>query len=523
MCCERSDTVADVTMIPACVKSREITRTAAYARVSSDSKDQLNSFTAQIKYYTELLQNSQDSVLVDIYADEGISGTYDRNRDEFLRLMHDCRKGKIDRILTKSISRFARNTKDCLEAVRELKRLGISIYFEKENIDTAEISSEMLLTLYSTISQEESMSISGNCRMGIMKRMSDASYVPNAVPYGYRKIDGRFVIHEQEADIVRRIFNDYLNGIGLTELTEKLNSEKIPKGDNSKWTYRSISYILSNEKYLGDSRYHKWYNTDELPFRSRENHGEREMIYAFDTHDGIIEKDVFDSVQKILKKRGAFNIGKATDNSSLRKKIFCNNCGVTFKRRNLRGTLRWVCRNHDISADRCCIHPIPETEICNAFIRLQNKLSANCEHILVPMLKQLRELSDKNTSGNIHITGIRKEIAAVKEQLHLMSDLKLQGILDTAYFTAHSGQLERKLMILQNELHSLLCDDEDDETISGIKLLTSIFERSEPIKEFDDILFGQIVEKKTVISDTELRFVLSGGVEFAEQIQRKGR
>ena len=156
--------MAEITIIPAKSRAEEIIRTAAYARVSSDSEDQLNSFAAQIRYYTEMLQNSINTVFVDMYADEGISGTSAEKRTEFQRLMTDCRKGKIDRILTKSISRFARNTKDSLEAIRELKTLGISVYFEKENIDTGEISSEMLLAIYSQFAQEESMSISKNCR-----------------------------------------------------------------------------------------------------------------------------------------------------------------------------------------------------------------------------------------------------------------------------------------------------------------------------------------------------------------------
>ena len=197
--------MAEITVIPAAERSEEVIRTAAYARVSSDSKDQLNSFAAQIRYYSELLKDSTNAVLVEIYADEGITGTSAEKRNEFQRLMKDCRKGKIDRILTKSLSRFARNTKDCLEAVRELKSLGVSVYFEKENLDTAEVSTEMLLTMYSVFAQEESLSISKNCRMGIQKRMLDASYVPNTAPYGYRKIDGKFVICDYEAEIVKQI------------------------------------------------------------------------------------------------------------------------------------------------------------------------------------------------------------------------------------------------------------------------------------------------------------------------------
>lgn len=161
--------MAEITVIPARQKSAGAVRTAAYARVSSDSKDQLKSFTAQIRYYTEMLQNSTDAVFVDMYADEGITGTSVSKRDEFQRLMHDCRKVKIDRILTKSVSRFARNIKESLEAVRELKTLGVSVYFEKEKLETAELSSEMMLAMYSVFAQEESLSISRNVRMGIHK------------------------------------------------------------------------------------------------------------------------------------------------------------------------------------------------------------------------------------------------------------------------------------------------------------------------------------------------------------------
>ena len=247
--------MAEITIIPAKNHADEIVRTAAYARVSSDSEDQLNSFAAQIRYYTELLQNSTDAVFVDMYADQGITGTSAAKRTEIQRLMSDCRKGKIDRILTKSISRFARNTKDSLEAVRELKTLGISVYFEKENIDTGEISSEMMLAIYSQFAQEESMSISRNVRMGFQKRMADGSYVPSAVPFGYIRENGKFVIDKEKAEIVRGIFSDYLNGVSAEWLAEKYRVK-----------LATVKYVLTNEKYTGDSIFHKWYTTDTALF-----------------------------------------------------------------------------------------------------------------------------------------------------------------------------------------------------------------------------------------------------------------
>ena len=214
--------MAEIKIIPAKDRSDEIVRTAAYARVSSSSEDQLNSFAAQIRYYTELLKDSTDAVFVDMYADEGISGTSTVKRTEFQRLMSDCRKGKIDRVLVKSISRFARNTKDSLEAVRELKALGISVYFEKENIDTSEVSSEMMLAIYSQFAQEESMSISKNCRLGVKKRMMDGTYKTASTPFGYDYVDGKLKINPEKAKIVKQIFSWYVGGIGMNEIAMRL-------------------------------------------------------------------------------------------------------------------------------------------------------------------------------------------------------------------------------------------------------------------------------------------------------------
>lgn len=517
--------MAEITVIPASEKCGEIIRTAAYARVSSDSADQLNSFTAQIRYYSELLKSSSDAVLVDIYADEGISGTSSAKRDEFQRLMRDCRKGKIDRILTKSVSRFARNTKDCLEAVRELKSIGISVYFEKENIDTAEISSEMLLTMHSVFAQEESLSISKNCRMGVHKRMAEGTYINPSVPFGYKYEKGKTVVNKKTAPIVQKIFYEYLHGKGSCEIAAQLNNEKVlPPQEAAEWYSVTIDYILSNEKYIGDSLLQKKYTTDEMPFALKINRGERQQYYIKNTHEAIIDEDTFYSAKKLIKQRAEKHCTeKIIKKYPLSRKIKCV-CGNTFRRKIVNGKIYWVCRLHDkISAEKCNMKAISETEIYSAFIRLQNKLAANCKNILTPMLRQLQELADKGISGNAQIAEIRKEIAEVKNQRHLMAELKSQGILDAAYYTKHSSQLDRKLLSLQNQLHSLMGNNEDDAEIDGIKLLISFFENAEPITEFDEILFGQVVEKITVRSSTELTFRLAGGVEFTEKIRRKER
>lgn len=504
--------MAQVTIIPAKNHDDEIVRTAAYARVSSDSEDQLNSFNAQIQYYTEMLQNSDNAVFVDMYADEGISGTGTAKREEFQRLMNDCRKGKIDRILTKSVSRFARNTKDCLEAVRELKTLGVSVYFEKENIDTGEISSEMLLTLYSQFAQEESMSISRNCRMGVHKRMADGTYKTTSAPHGYDYVDGKLQINPEESKIVKQIFKWYINGFGSSEIAKKL---KTLCGRD--WNPCSVRYILTNEKYIGDTLLQKRFTTDTLPFQIKKNNGEKEQFYVTATHQAVIDNEVFSAVQQLLASKPK-KFGTTNHAHYFSKKIKCN-CGCTFRRKKNRNKIYWVCRNHDNSAENCPIKQIRETELQYAFIRLWNKLRAHYKTVLAPMLRQLETLSEKEKSGNAQLAELRKEISEIKRQIHLLTILNSQGTLDGAYFKERSAELDRKLLNSQKQLRASL-DDSDSERLDELRKLISMLEKSEQITEFDEIKFGQIVERITVLSDTEIRFELIGKIGFTERIAR---
>lgn len=507
--------MAEITIIPAKNHADEIVRTAAYARVSSDSEDQLNSFAAQIRYYTELLRNSTDAVFVDMYADQGITGTSAAKRTEFQRLMSDCRKGKIDRILTKSISRFARNTKDSLEAVRELKTLGISVYFEKENIDTGEISSEMMLAIYSQFAQEESMSISRNCRMGVKKRMMDGTYKNPSAPFGYDYISGELRVNPQKAKVVKQIFDWYVSGIGMNEIAMRLNSQGVR---DKVWRHGTIRCILTNERYIGDKLLQKRFTTDTLPFRTARNLGEKEQYYICGTHEPIIEKSVFETAQKIFSARekpSGYDVGS----SLFRRKIYCGNCGNAFRLKSRKDCVRWVCRNHDRSAANCNIRQIREDEFRAAFVRLWNKLQAHYKIVLVPMLRQLEALSERERSGNAQLAALRKEISEIKQQIHMMTVLNSQGTLDGAYFKERTQELDRKLITAQKQLRATL-DDECPERLDELRKLIGIFERAKPITEFDEIKFGQIVEKITVLSEAEIQFDLIGGIGFTEQIAR---
>ena len=245
-------------------------RVAAYARVSSSSEDQLNSYRVQNQYYSELISNNPDWEMVDIYADEGITGTSVEKREDFQRMMQDCRKGKIDRILVKSISRFARNTKDCLAAVRELKELGVSVQFEEQGIDTSKVSSEMVTAIMASLAQKGSESISGNVRWGVQKRMQDGTYLPSSLPFGYTMIEKSIQIDETQAEIVREIYTAYLAGKNVDEIAKKLNQTQ---AGSRRWYNTTNRYILSNERYIGDSLWQKTYATDTLPRKQIKNTG----------------------------------------------------------------------------------------------------------------------------------------------------------------------------------------------------------------------------------------------------------
>ena len=280
-------------------------RVAAYARVSSSSEDQLNSYRVQNQYYSELISSNPDWEMVDIYADEGITGTSVEKREDFQRMMQDCRKGKIDRILVKSISRFARNTKDCLAAVRELKELGVSVQFEEQGIDTSKVSSEMVTAIMASLAQKGSESISSNVRWGVQKRMLDGTFISSSVPYGYEMFHGQLRILPSEAQFVKWIFQAYLSGLNAQSIAEQMNQAYALLGieNTRKWHNTTILYILSNERYIGDSLWQKTYATDSLPTRQIKNTGSKTQYYIEHTHTPIIDRDTYSAVQRLREKR----------------------------------------------------------------------------------------------------------------------------------------------------------------------------------------------------------------------------
>ena len=494
-------------------------RCAAYCRVSSDSEDQLNSFMAQTRYYSQIFENSETEILIDIYADEGVTGTREDKRDEFQRMIKDCRKGKIDRIYTKSISRFARNTKDCLKNVRELKSLGITICFEKEQIDTANMTDEMMITVMGGLAQEESVSISQNMRWSIKKRMENGTFNPACLPYGYVRGKGEIIVNKAESAIVKYVFSQYISGNGMESIAKQLNAAQIDKAEKGYiWCKNTIRYILMNEKYTGKSIFRKFYTTDNFPYKQKENKGELEQYLVQDTMPVIISEEMFAIVQKLIAERKE-NCKSSEKVYPLSSKIKCGKCGCSFKRKMINKKVFWTCSRHNSNASNCEIKPISQEMIYSIFIKLYNKLWRNYKQILVPLQTALQELKIRRFNGNSNVMEIHKEIAKLKEQTHVLARLKTKGFLDNTKYLEQTTELTAKINKLQSELKKLTRSDDEDETLKQIEMLIDYFEKHEnPITEFEESAFENIVEKIVVINQNELEFHLIGGLKLMEKI-----
>ena len=284
------------------LKTLKTVRVAVYARVSTDQDIQLHSLEEQMKGFKEKIARNPGWVLVDVYADEGITGTSVKKRKDFLRMMEDCEAGKIDYIMTKSISRFARNTVECLSYVRRLQSIGVQLYFEKEGIDTAAAVSELVLTVMAAFAQEESRSISENLKWGIRKRFEEGEtrWTPT---YGYRKSQsGEIIIDPDEAAIVRFIFELYQHGTSIPNILEQLNHMEVPtaRGKN-KWNKTMVKYLLQNEKYIGDARLQKWVSVDHISHKSVKNESTGiPSVYVKNHHVPVIDRHTYQQVQRIM-------------------------------------------------------------------------------------------------------------------------------------------------------------------------------------------------------------------------------
>lgn len=499
-------------------------RVAAYTRVSSDSDDQLNSFAAQNRYYAELISGKAEWRMVDIYADEGITGTSAAKREDFQRMMADCRRGLIDQILVKSISRFARNTKDCLEAVRELKELGVNVRFEREGIDTANVSSELITAIYAAFAQKESESISGNMRWSYQRRMEAGTFLPSSMAYGYKLVGRKIEIDADSALVVCRIFQWYLNGVNRTAIAKKLNEEGISSGQRKKWHDASVRYILTNEKYTGDSLWQKTYTSDTLPTTRHKNKGEHEQYYAVGTHPPIIPREIFDQAQNLLQKRETdYRKRNCPGSHPLTGKIVCGCCGSTFRRKEYRGKIRWACMGHERSGKDCPITPITGKTIYEAFCRLYYKLKHQSLPILEQMLETLRTIRDRRLLWSEDIVSLNKKISELSSQNQTLAFLKQNGLVDPDIFISKSNELTRQLRQAKLDKEELM-DAEGDTTAQRTRELIALLEDGPDFLDRPDAeLMGELVEKIIIESNDTLRFRLHNGLELRESIERTVR
>lgn len=497
-------------------------RLAPYCRVSSDSADQKHSFATQIKYFMDYCKRNPEYELVDIYADEGISGTSMFKRDEFNRMILDCENGKIDRIITKSVSRFARNTEELLLILRKLKSLNVSVYFEEQDIDTNRINAEMIVTFPGMAAEQESRSVSDNLRWSCRKRMEQGEFFGNYVAYGYKLENKALVINEDEAVIVREIFDMYLNGIGKSTIAQTLNRKGVPTRENRKaWYTSTISYILTNERYKGDSLLQKKFNSETLPHKHIRNKGQLNKYYIENSHPPIIERDIFDKVQEIINFRSI----KKSENGiyPLSKKLICPDCGSVFKRQIVNGKIYWLCRKSSLGQTNCKSRRLLEKSVCNSFVIMLNKIIDNKQILIDDLISNIQTMIKCKSKNNRKLYEVDLKIADLGEQNYVISRLHSKGLLDDIEFNSQSTNINNQITELRFKRKLILKEDSCSEWLKEIEELNEIISLHNYGEKFSEELFGSIVKRIVVIDNATLQFELLGRLKFTEKMLEKER
>ena len=502
-------------------------RVAAYCRVSTDREEQEHSFETQKAMYTEMIMMKPTWQMAGIYADEGITGTVAKKRPGFMKMIEDCRKGKIDMIVTKSVSRFSRNNLDCLMYVRELKQLGIPIIFEKEGINTIQVSSELLLTLFGALSQAESESISMNVKLGIRQSLKNGNVRFSYKTFlGYRKgADGQPEIVPEQADIVRRIYNDFLAGATYLEIAKRLTEENVPTmGGGNRWFSERIKSILKNEKYKGDALLQKTYITDPISKRVKKNNGELPMYYVENSHPAIIERRIFDRVQEEIARRAGkkkvkqtgtkTELGRYSGKYALTELLYCGECGTPYRRctwsRNGKKKIVWCCVSRlDYGKKYCKNSPsVEESRLHNAIAAAITK-KANSEEINIGGIMDHIESfgSQRDTDGIIQRQRRIAEIEKVIDDLaRLNSDEAQSGELDYKF-----SELYAELYSVKDELEEMQSDaatldgdmlNEMREVVTGLK--------NHPV-EYDDKVVRQLIDCIKVMSADMIKICFKDG------------
>ena len=383
-----------------------------------------------------------------IYADAGITGTSIEKRDEFRRMLADCRAGKIRRVLVKFVSRFARNTLELLETTRELKELGVVIVFEEQGIDTSQMLGEMQLTMFALAAQEESTSTSKNIRRSYQMRMERGTYITNYAPYGYRLVNGALSPHPSESQAVKHIFDLYLAGNGLREIVRILNDENIPPRRGDCWKISSISYILSNEKYFGDALLQKKVTTDTLSHRRDRNRGQEKQFYLTESQEAVISRETFLQAQKIALSRQKC---QARAPHLFTHRILCPDCGRHFRHVMASGKSYWLCPYSANGVSDCTTIRIPECKIISASLHMLSKLFLNQNDLLSPTLSLLHEIEYTQTGSDSKLYELDKAIADLNDKALVLQRLQNKGFITAKEFRTWNDALAAQRVKLTAE------------------------------------------------------------------------
>lgn len=536
-------TAPNVTIIPAKVQTAENRdkyhqlRVAAYCRVSTEQEEQQNSYQVQIAYYTDLINRKKEWTLAGIFADEGISGTQTKKRTEFNRMIRMCKNKKIDLVITKSISRFARNTVDCLEYVRQLKDLGIGVIFEKENINTLTMTSEFMIALYGSFAQAESESISKNVSWGKEKAYREGK-VQFQYKYllGYKKrTDGKPEIVPEEAEIVRLIYTLFLDGYSMTRIKKILENKGYLTAQGKKvWNESLIRSILKNEKYVGDALLQKTFTSDCITHKVVKNHGERPMYLVTDHHVPIVDRDTYNRVQQELARRSSkrkvsdkttTEQGKYSSKYALTELLICGHCGTPYRRTTwaARGKKQivWRCISRLEHGKKYCPDSptIKEENLHQGIIKAINNYYS-CRNDIARILKA-NIGTVLECQGQEEIIAAENRLKEIDRARNELVGLIATGGCDEDKLDSEFEKLYEEEQSLSERLAMLKSKNQTSaETQAKLDKIIDMIEHEKfELETFDNVLIRKLIECVKVLSKTEILVIFKGGYEVRTEIE----
>lgn len=511
-------------------------KVAAYCRVSTDSEDQLESYKAQVAYYTDAIAKNPRWKLANIYADEGITGTDTKKRDNFNRMIRDCEKGRIDFILCKSVSRFARNTVDAIRIVRKLKAKGIGVYFEEQCLDTMKVENEMFLGLHSVMAQAESENISANVRWGIQQRMKSGTFKFRYNLIGYRKgEDGEPVIVESEAFYIRKIFEMYLQGRSVVQIKSYLEAEHFPtKKGEAEWSTVGIRSILTNERYCGDLIMQKTFIENPINKKSHINRGELPKYYIQNNHPAIVERGVFQAVQAEMARRsnkrkvsekGSTEFGKYSGKYALTELLVCGQCGCsyrrkTWKQRNGENEGVWICISRlDKGKKACEKSPVLHEKdlhkaICRGLLKVYADFGGAMDCITAAITYAVTKSDDV-----LDVYGIEQQIKQISESIDEIIVLRERTQGDKQRFDDEIKKKSQQLVALRQQRD--LAKEKMEampKTMFEIERLKAMFEEKTNFLEYHDDVVRCVVDCIRVGEDNKITIILKGGYTVEESV-----